>query len=76
VVNAVGHCLHLLADSGQRQGDGPGGIGSAERTADAFRYAVADQAGSAHVLDILRRETVSTLGMVGCPDIRTSTGTC
>jgi isopentenyl diphosphate isomerase/L-lactate dehydrogenase-like FMN-dependent dehydrogenase len=76
VADALGHRLHLLVDSGVRRGSdivkamalGASAVLSGRPT--LFGTAVAGQAGAAHVLDILRRETVSTLGMVGCPDIR------
>lgn len=76
VVDAVGHRLPVLLDSGVRRGSDIVKAVALGATAvligrpTLFGTAVAGRAGAQHVLDILHKETVNTLGMLGCPDIR------
>lgn len=76
VVDALGHRIQVLVDSGVRRGSdivkaialGASAVLSGRPT--LFGTAVAGRAGAEHVLDILRREMVTTQGMIGCPNIQ------
>lgn len=75
VMDAVGKRMVVLLDSGVRRGSdvvkavalGASAVLSGRPT--LYGTAVAGRDGALHVLDILQKEMINTMGMIGCPDI-------
>ncbi len=76
MLDAVGHRMKVLVDSGVRRGSdvvkavslGASAVLSGRPT--LFGTAVAGRDGALHVLEIFQKEMTNTMGMIGCADVQ------